>query len=452
MRLVNPATEKSFAMIQESGVAEIELACGAALEGTAALAQMPLADRKDMVVALGRALQKRAEALGALITAQMGVPSKVAAGLQVQSALGVIDATVEAIEEDSFTSRLGSSIVRHDPIGPVAAITPWNYPLLQTISKVVPALLAGCAVVLKPSEYTPLDAIILAEATKEANLPKGAFNVVFGNGPTVGESLISNNLIRMISFTGSTAVGGHIAAVAARSIKQVALELGGKSASIVLPGADLRAGVTDAVHSTFINSGQTCSALTRLVVPRSQLSAAEEIAASTAAEMVVGDPSDPAVDIGPVANRNQWENVTELLERAAIDGARTAWIYPKEKLPQVGYYVPPQILVTDDPHSTVAQKEIFGPVLTILPYDDVEHAVEIANSTPYGLAGAVWGPDEDGALEVAARVDTGTVAINGAPFDNQAPFGGIKLSGYGRELGKIGVLEFTTMKSVYVPK
>lgn len=452
MRLVNPATEQSFAIVQDSGVAEVEAAAQAALDGTVILTQMSLAERKDIVVSLRQVLEKNIDSLAAIISLQMGVPSKLSEGLQVRSALGAIDSMVEAISEETFIENVGSSQVIHEPIGPVAAITPWNYPLLQVVSKVMPAMLAGCGVVLKPSEYTPLDAIFLAEAVAQAGVPKGVFNLVLGSGHTVGETLITNKHIRMVSFTGSTAVGAHIAAVGAQSLKKVALELGGKSASIILPGAVTEEAVGDAVRSTFLNSGQTCSALTRLVVPREDLANVEELAASAASTLVVGDPARAEVDVGPVANRNQFQNVNELLERSAIDGARVSWQYPEDELPESGYYVAPRILVTDDPYSTIAQREIFGPVLTIIPYDGVDHAIEIANSTPYGLAGAVWGLDDESALEVAEQMETGTVAINGAPFDSQAPFGGVKQSGYGRELGKFGVLEFTTMKSMYLQK
>jgi len=340
--------------------------------------------------------------------------------------------------------------VVREPVGVVLAITPWNYPLHQIALKVAPALAAGCTVVLKPSEIAPFNAFVLAEVIEAAGLPAGVFNLVTGYGPKVGEALVRHPGVDMISFTGSTRAGKRISELASQSIKRVALELGGKSASVILDDADLAAAVKGTVNGCYLNSGQTCTALTRMLVPQEKYAEAARLAAEAAKAFVPGDPLSEATRLGPLSSQAQLERVRGYIRKGIAEGAElvAGGAEPPEGVPAGGYYVRPTVFGRVKNSMTIAQEEIFGPVLSILPYKDEEEAVRIANDSPYGLAGAVWSGDEARAQRVARRIRAGQVDVNGGAFNMNAPFGGFKQSGHGREAGIYGLEEFLEYKSL----
>jgi aldehyde dehydrogenase (NAD+) len=346
---------------------------------------------------------------------------------------------------------VGATLVIREPLRVVVAITPWNVPLHQTIAKVGAALLAGCAVVHKPSELAPLSAYALADALAEAGLPAGAYNVVTGLGETVGEALVEHPLVEGISFTGSTAVGRRIGAVAAETVKRVALELGGKGPSVVLRGADVAAAATASAARCFTNSGQVCAALSRLIVPREELAAAEQALTDFLATQKVGDPLDEGTHLGPVVSESQKARVLALVEAGVAEGARVVVGGPGAPVPDKGHYVAPTVFSDVETTMTIARTEIFGPVLCVLPYDTEEEAVRIANDSEYGLVAAVFGSDDQGAARVAARIRAGMVGVNGGRLNVRAPFGGYKQSGNGREFGTFGIEEFLEAKAVNFP-
>jgi aldehyde dehydrogenase (NAD+)/betaine-aldehyde dehydrogenase len=331
----------------------------------------------------------------------------------------------------------------------VVAITPWNYPLHQIANKVAPALAAGCTVVLKPSEVAPVNAFLFADLVEEVGLPAGVFNLVSGLGPVVGEALVAHPLTDMVSFTGSTRAGKRVMQIAAEMVKRVSLELGGKSANVVLEGADLAKAIPDGVFKCYLNSGQTCSALTRMVVPRAHLAEIEDIAVATAASLAPADPITGASFLGPLVSEAQRQRVRDYITKGIDEGARIicGGVNPPEGLEQ-GYYVEPTIFSDVRSDMTIAQEEIFGPVLSIIPYDTEEEAIAIANDSTYGLAGGVWAGSDAKAFEVARKIRTGQVEINGGMWNNVAPFGGYKQSGIGRELGQYGFEEFLEVKAI----
>jgi betaine-aldehyde dehydrogenase len=395
-------------------------------------------------------LKARADELARLIAQEVGMPLKLAARIQVGLPVANFANYARIAREFKFEEKVGNSLVVREPVGVVGAITPWNYPLHQITLKVAPALAAGCTVVLKPSEIAPLNAFVLAEVIELAGLPKGVFNVVTGLGPKAGEALVKHPGVDMISFTGSTRAGKRISELAAQSIKRVALELGGKSASVILEDADLAAAVKGTVNGCYLNSGQTCTALTRMLVAEKHYGEAAKLAAEAAKSFAPGDPLDDRTRLGPLSSLAQLERVRGYIKKGVEEGAElvAGGAEPPEGTPAGGYYVRPTVFGRVKNSMTIAQEEIFGPVLAIIPYKDEDEAVRIANDSPYGLAGAVWSKDDAHAQRVARRIRAGQVDVNGGAFNLNAPFGGFKQSGHGREAGVYGLEEFLEYKSL----
>lgn len=447
--VVDSFTEETFASYRSASVLDVDAAVAAARRAFEGWAATPLAERVAAVRRIGAALREQAEALTTAISREVGMPRKLAARIQVGAPIAAWDMYADLAAEFEWESRIGHSLVQQVPTGVVACITPWNYPLHQITGKIAPALLAGCTVVLKPSELAPTSAFLLAEAVREAGLPAGVFNLVHGIGSEVGEALVRHPEVDMVSFTGSTRAGRHIAAIAGDGIKRVALELGGKSAALVLPGADLAAAVKATLAGCMLNSGQTCSATTRLLVPRALLGAAESAATDLLAAYRMGDPADGATRLGPLISKAQQRKVEGLIAEALAAGARK--LGTTVEMPSNGYFVPPTVLADVTPEMAVARDEVFGPVLVLIAYDEVEDGIALANGTDYGLAGTVWGPVSPATLAVARRMRAGQVDINGAPFNPAAPFGGFKKSGIGRENGRFGIDEFLEPVSIQFP-
>jgi len=447
--VLNPATEEVIAVIPGGGAADIDAAVAAARSAARAWG----ARHKDYRLEfLGRLVAKLAEAQPEIVetvVAELGCPVGFATAVQAALPLGVAESYLRILADYEFEEQVGNSTVYHEPAGVVGAITPWNYPLHQIVAKVMPALAAGCVVVLKPAEDTPLTARLFARLVDEAGFPAGVFNLVTGTGLAAGAALAAHPDVDMLSFTGSTAVGRQVAEHAAHGIKRVALELGGKSACVVLPGADLAKAVNVAVANVFNNSGQTCSAWTRLLISEEHYAEALTIATEAAAKFAPGDPTKPETRVGPLVNAKQRDRVRGYLNDAVGEGARVVGggAQVPEDLP-TGFYVRPTILADVTTDMAVAREEIFGPVLSVMSFHDAEDALRIANATEYGLAGAVWARDDNEAVDFARRMDTGQVDINGGRFNLAAPFGGYKGSGVGRELGRFGLEEYLQTKSL----
>ncbi|MFD1831602.1 aldehyde dehydrogenase family protein [Streptomyces desertarenae] len=449
IEVVNPATEEVIGAVPAGTAEDVDAAVRAARAALPAWAATPPAERAARIGALRDALAARREAIAATVTAELGAPLSFSQAVHADLPVTVAGTYAALAAEHPFEEELGTSRVLHEPVGVVGAITPWNYPLHQIVAKAAPALAAGCTVVLKPAEDTPLVAQLFAEAVAEAGLPAGAFNLVTGLGPVAGQALAEHEGVDMLSFTGSTAVGRRIGALAGGAVKRVALELGGKSANVILPSADLVKAVKIGVGNVMANAGQTCSAWTRMLVHADRYDEAVEIAAAAAAKYVPGDPTDPATRLGPVVSAAQRERVTGYVRTGIAEGAAVAAGGPEApEGVERGYYVRPTVLAGVTPGMTVAREEIFGPVLCVMRYEDTEDAVRIANDSEYGLAGAVWAADDEEAIAVARRLQTGQVDVNGGRFNPLAPFGGYKRSGVGRELGPHGLTEYLQTKSL----
>lgn len=442
-------TEEAFASYRTASHEDVDAAVSAARRAWGAWSALPVRERAAAVRRIGAALSAQAEILTETISREVGMPRKLTSRIQVGAPISAWDMYAELAEGLEWETKIAHSVVHQVAVGVVACITPWNYPLHQITGKVAPALLAGCTVVLKPSEIAPGSAFILAEAVREAGLPAGVFNLVHGTGPEIGEALVRHPDVDMVSFTGSTRAGRHIASIAGKDIKRLALELGGKSASLVLPGAELAAAVKVTLAGCMLNSGQTCSATTRLLVPRDVLEGAEGIAHDLLQGYRMGDPADGGTRLGPLVSREQQKKVVEMIDGAIAAGARQ--VGKAGDVPTQGYFVPGTVLSDVSPDMTVAREEVFGPVLSIIAYDDVEDGIALANSTDYGLAAAVWGPVDAVTLAVARRIRAGQVDVNGAPFNPAAPFGGFKKSGLGRENGHYGIEEFLEPVSIQLP-
>ena len=447
--VINASTEEVMGRIPEGDAEDVDRAVKAARAAFDSWSQVPAEERAELCAAVAVRLQDRAEEIAALISQEMGMPI----GLSVASQAGLPAMTFgsqpDLVQQIAWEEKIGNSLVVREPVGVVGAITPWNYPLHQICAKVAPAMTAGCTIVVKPSEVTPLNAFILAEIMDEVGVPAGVFNLVTGVGPVVGEAIASHPEVDMVSFTGSTVAGRKVSEAASATVKRVALELGGKSPNVILDDADLQKAVVDGISKCYLNSGQTCSALTRMLVPRESLEVVEQIAKATAEAWVVGDPFADGSNLGPLVSDVQRDRVRGYIEKGVAEGAKlvTGGAEAPEGLDK-GYYVKATVFSDVTADMTIAQEEIFGPVLAIIPYDDEEDAVRIANNSQYGLAGGVWSGDEERAKKVARRIRTGQVEINGGVFNPLAPFGGYKQSGHGRELGRLGLEEFLAVKSL----
>ncbi|MCF6522502.1 aldehyde dehydrogenase family protein [Streptomyces sp. JJ36] len=447
--VLNPADGTVAGSVPAGGPEDVDAAVRAARAAFPGWAATPPVERAARLGALRDVLVARQEEIARTVTTELGSPVSFSRAVHAAVPVAVAGSYIDLAAEHPFEERLGTSRVLHEPVGVVGAITPWNYPLHQIVAKVAPALAAGCTVVLKPAENTPLVARLFAEAVHEAGLPAGVVNLVTGLGPVAGQALAEHEGVDLVSFTGSTAVGRRIGALAGGAVKRVALELGGKSANVVLPGADLARAVKAGVANVMANSGQTCSAWTRMLVHAGDYEEAVERAAAATARYAPGDPLDDATRLGPVVSAAQRERVTGYIAEGQREGARlvTGGTEPPEGFEQ-GSWVRPTVFADVTPEMTLAQEEIFGPVLSILRYEDTEDALRIANGTDYGLSGAVWAGDEGEAVAFARRMETGQVDINGGRFNPLAPFGGYKRSGVGRELGPHGLTEYLQTKSL----
>ncbi|MFJ2258967.1 aldehyde dehydrogenase family protein [Streptomyces sp. NPDC087844] len=437
--VVNPADERIIAHVPAGTIEDVDAAVRAARTAFPAWATTPQAERAARIGALRDVLVARKDEIAETVTAELGSPLKFSQAVHVGAPIAVAGSYADLAASYAFEEKVGNSTVYLEPVGVVGAITPWNYPLHQIVAKVAPALAAGCTVVLKPAEDTPLTAQLFAEAVHEAGVPAGVFNLVTGLGPVAGQALAEHEGVDLVSFTGSTAVGRQIGATAGAAVKRVALELGGKSANVILPSADLAKAVNVGVANVMSNSGQTCSAWTRMLVHDSQYDEAVTLAADAAAKY--------GERIGPVVNAKQRDRVVGYIEKGVSDGARLVAGGPEPRQEQ-GYFVSPTVFADVTPEMAIAQEEIFGPVLSIIRYQDEADALRIANGTVYGLAGAVWAAEESEAVAFARRLDTGQVDINGGRFNPRAPFGGYKQSGVGRELGSHGLSEYLQTKSL----
>ena len=447
--VVDPATVGVLAAVPDGTAADVDAAVAAARRAFEAWWHTPVAERVALLRAVAQAMRERSGELAQQISDEMGSPLWFATAVQVGMPINSFQHAADTAEAFEFERVEGRSTILREPIGVVGAITPWNYPLHQIAAKAAYALAAGNTVVVKPSEVAPLDGWLLAEILDEVGLPAGVFNLVSGTGPVVGQAIAAHPDVDAISFTGSTAAGKLVSKVAADTVKRVALELGGKSPNVILPDADLAAVMPAAVQGAMINSGQTCAALTRLIVPRERLAEVESRASEVVESFTVGDPKAEGTRLGPLASRAQLDRVRGYIDRGVAEGAKLV-VGGSEPVPGLdrGYYVRPTVFSEVTRDMTIHREEIFGPVLSIIAYDSVDEAVEIANDTVYGLSGSVWSSDPDAARAVAGRIRTGQVSINGGAFNPNAPFGGYKQSGIGREFGTYGLEEFLETKSL----
>ncbi len=448
IEVINPATETVIGHVAAGGAVEVDKAVVAAAKAFPEWALTPLDVRRDYLKKLRDSIFARRRDFARMITDEVGTPARTSRGIQLGLPLAALDTMAETMGTFPFEEKMGTSVIVREPAGVVAAITPWNYPLQQVIAKLAPALAAGCTFVLKPSEVAPLSVHALAEVLEEVGLPPGVFNLVNGTGPVVGEALAVHPLVDMVSFTGSTGAGKRVHALASATVKRVALELGGKSALVILDDADIEAAVNAGMSKAYLNGGQTCSALTRFVVPRAILADVEEIAKTAAEANVIGDPQSDETTLGPMVSSQQRDRVRAYIAKGLADGCTmvTGGDAPPEGL-DVGYFVRPTVFSRVGRASEIARDEIFGPVVSIIAYDTDEEATEIANDSIYGLSGSVWG-DPERALGVARKIRTGQVDINGGRYNPAAPFGGYKQSGNSRELGRYGLEEYLEIKAI----
>jgi acyl-CoA reductase-like NAD-dependent aldehyde dehydrogenase len=449
LEVTSSGTGELYATIPAGTVEEANLAVEAAAAAFDAWSNTSSKDRGTFLLRIAERLAERSDELALVIANEVGMPVSLAKDIQVGLPTITISDNGRRAIEFTWEEEVGNSTLVREPVGVVAAITPWNYPLSQIANKVAPALAAGCTVVLKPSEVAPVNAFLFADIVHEVGLPRGVFNMVSGTGPVVGEAIVVHPKVDMVSFTGSTKVGKRVMELASEMVKRVSLELGGKSANIILEDADFTQAVRDGVLKCYSNSGQTCSALTRMIVPRARLNEVEQIAVATSTECMPADPITGTSVLGPLVSATQQRRVRDYIDKGVEEGARI--IIGGTGVPEgleKGHYVVPTVFTDVRNDMTIAQEEIFGPVLCLIPYDSEEEAVAIANDSKYGLAGGVWAGSDDKAFEIARKLRTGQVEINGGEFNVVAPFGGYKQSGIGRELGKYGFEEFLEVKAI----
>ena len=447
--VVNPATEEAMYDIALGTKADVDKAVAAARRAFVTFSRTSRDERVALLTRIADAYKKRLKEIGAAISDEMGAPTTLAERAQAGAGLGHILTTIDVLKTYKFEEPLGSATVVREPVGVIGMITPWNWPLNQIACKVAPALAAGCTMILKPSEYTPTSALIFAEILHEAGVPKGVFNLVNGLGPEVGAAMAEHPGIDMISFTGSTRAGIDVAQRAAPTVKRVSQELGGKSPNIILDDADLQKAIAGGVAHCFNNSGQSCNAPTRMLVPQVKMKEAAAMAKAVAEKAKAGEPKAEGTTMGPVVNQIQWEKIQGLIKKGIDEGATLVigGLGRPEGLNK-GFYVRPTVFADVTNDMTIAREEVFGPVLSIMGYKDEAEAVTIANDTPYGLAGYVWSGDTERARKVARELRAGNVNINGVPNERAAPFGGYKQSGNGREWGKFGLEEFLEVKAI----
>ncbi len=446
--VVSASTEEVIGSIPEGTPEDVNRAVAAAARAFPAWSALPREERAQWLEKLAAALKERTEQIAKTIAMEVGSPMSIATPIQAGLPVNVTSSYANILREAKLEHEIGNSLVVREAAGVVGAITPWNYPLHQIMAKVAPALAAGCTVVLKPSEIAPLNAMILAEACLAIGLPAGVLNIVTGYGTVVGEAIASHPGVDMVSFTGSVRAGRRVAALAAETIKRVTLELGGKSAFVVLDDAPFEKAIPAGARNAMLNSGQTCSAWTRMLVPRARQQDAIDLATKAVAGLTLGDPLDAATRLGPLISATQRERVEGYILKGKQEGAKVVAGGGRPAAFSKGYYVEPTVFADVKSGMTIAQEEIFGPVLSILPYDSEDDAVQIANDTIYGLAGGVWSGDQDRAMRVARRMRTGQVDVNGGRYNALAPFGGYKQSGVGRELGMYGLEEYLQVKSI----
>ena len=452
IEVFDSTNEQVMATIPFCNAKDVDAAAKAAAAAFSTWSALDVEERAKYMNRIGDGIAARMDELATAISRETGMTKFLSQMIQVGLPINSFKQAAIVAEKFEYSHELGSSLVVREPIGVVGCITPWNYPLHQITAKVAFAMAAGCTVVLKPSEIAPIDAFILAEIIDEIGLPAGVFNLVTGTGPVVGEALAAHPSVDMISFTGSTRAGRRVSQVAAETVKKVALELGGKSANIIcadLDEATFAKAVSSGVGGAFLNSGQTCLALTRMLVPRSRLAEAETLAGAAASAMIVGDPFEKTTALGPLASAAQRDRVNGYIQKGIDEGAKV--VVGGVGVPEgctTGYYVKPTVFSNVTNSMTIARDEIFGPVLSIIAYDNEEEAIQIANDTVYGLSGAVWAADKDKAIAIARRIRTGQIAVNGGAFNINAPLGGYKQSGVGREYSEYGFEEFLEIKSM----
>jgi len=450
----NPATEEIAGKIAIGAAADVDKAVAAAKAAFATWSQTSREERLDVLQRIVAEYQKRFGDLATAVTEEMGAPASLAQRAQVPIGLGHLSTTINVLKDFKFEEDRGPTLIVKEPIGVCAFITPWNWPLNQIVCKVAPALAAGCTMVLKPSEVAPFSGQIFAEIMHAAGVPAGVFNMVQGDGPGVGAAMSSHPDVDMVSFTGSTRAGIEVAKAAAPTVKRVAQELGGKSPNIILDDGGFEKGVAGGVKTMMVNSGQSCNAPTRMLVPSQRMDEAITIAKAAAANITVGDPNGNA-QLGPVVSKVQWNKIQTLIQKGVDEGATlvTGGVGRPDGL-EKGHYVKPTVFANVNSEMSIAKEEIFGPVLSILGYDTVDQAIEIGNDTEYGLAAYVTSADIDKARKVASKLRAGQVSINGSAGDMMAPFGGYKMSGNGREWGDYAFHEFLETKAVlgYAPK
>ncbi|HTA67309.1 MAG TPA: aldehyde dehydrogenase family protein [Bryobacteraceae bacterium] len=449
INVLSASTEEVIGSVPEGTPADVDRAArGARAAFDNGWSETTVQERAEWLRKLANALKERAERIAKTIAQEVGCPISMATNIQAGLPVVITNSYAQMIAEAKLEQEIGNSIVVREPYGVVGAITPWNYPLHQIMAKVAPALAAGCTVVLKPSEVAPLNAFLLAEACEAISLPAGVLNIVTGYGPVVGEAIAAHPQIDMISFTGSVRAGRRVGALAADTIKKVTLELGGKSAFVVLDDAPFDKAIPAGARNAMLNSGQTCSAWTRMIVPRNRQQEALDLASQAIGGLKLGDPMDSSTRLGPLISATQRERVEGYIAKGKQEGARVVMGGGRPAAFPKGYYVEPTIFAEVKSKMTIAQEEIFGPVLSVLPYDTEDEAIRIANDTIYGLAGGVWSGDPERAMRVARRMRTGQVDINGGKFNPLAPFGGYKQSGIGREMGLYGLEEYLQIKSI----